>query len=225
MIVATHSPNLSAWVESKKLLFFPVVPARAGGLGGDRSRGGAAARWCPCRDDAGDRAASDHAGRPSEAGNTCVPLAAFPLDPVERRRADRYLDVTKSAFLFGGRVLLVEGIAEALLLPAMAKKIVLKGDADKLRLFRSAAFVLIKGIDFQPYAKLLLSPLNEVRIADRLVVVTDGHGADVAEGEVKQPAPGATRSRGSRRFGGSGSPRCRYQRLLARDRACARGQR
>ncbi|MBB4399240.1 putative ATP-dependent endonuclease of OLD family, partial [Bradyrhizobium sp. ERR14] len=56
--------------------------------------------------------------------------------------------------------------------------------ADKLRLIRSPAFVLINGINFRPYAMLLLSPLNEVRIAARLVVVTDGDGADVAQGEV-----------------------------------------
>ncbi|MBB4264001.1 hypothetical protein [Bradyrhizobium sp. CIR3A] len=92
------------------------------------------------------------------------PLSALPLDPVERRRPDRYQDMIKSAFLFGGRVLLVEGIAGALLLPVITKKIVLKGDADKLRLIRSPAFVLINGINFRPYAMLLLSPLNEVRI-------------------------------------------------------------
>jgi putative ATP-dependent endonuclease of OLD family len=122
----------------------------------------------------------------------CIPLAALALEPVERRKVDRYLDVTKSAFLFGGRVLLVEGIAEALLLPVMAKRIVLKDDADKLRLFRSAVFVPIDGVDFQPYAKLLLSLFNEVRIADRLVVLTDGDGGEVGEGAM---TPGAGRKR------------------------------
>jgi putative ATP-dependent endonuclease of OLD family len=193
VIVATHSPNLSAWVESKKLVFFrSFLPAPA--------------------DDAPDPAEDEApplAGVPAEIMpeiepnpvmpigrarrvTRCIPLAALALDPVERRKVDRYLDVTKSAFLFGGRVLLVEGIAEALLLPVMAKKIVLKDDADKLRLFRSAVFVPIDGVDFQPYAKLLLSPFNEVRIADRLVVLTDGDGGEVAEGAVK---PGAARKR------------------------------
>jgi putative ATP-dependent endonuclease of the OLD family len=130
-------------------------------------------------------------GRPRRV-TRCIPLAALALDPVERRKVDRYLDVTKSAFLFGGRVLLVEGIAEALLLPVMAKKIVLKDDADRLRLFRSAVFVPIDGVDFQPYAKLLLSPFNEVRIADRLIILTDGDGGDVAEGQEK---PGIARKR------------------------------
>ena len=114
------------------------------------------------------------------------------LNDVERRKVDRYLDVTKSALLFGGRVLLAEGIAEALLLPVIAKKIVLKDDAEKLRLFRSAVFVPTDGVDFEPYTKLLLSPYEDVRIADRLVVLTDGDGGEVAAG-VEFPGVGRKR--------------------------------
>lgn len=120
----------------------------------------------------------------------CISLAAIDLSLIERRKIDRYLDVTKSAFLFGGRVLLAEGIAEALLLPVIAKKLVLKDEPEKLRLFRSAVFVPIDGVDFEPYAKLLLAPIDEVRIADRLVVLTDGDGGDLDEGET---LPGALR--------------------------------
>ncbi len=193
VIVATHSPNLSAWVESKKLVFFrSFLPAPAAAVP-------------PIAEDEPHALAGVPAeivpeiepnpvmpvGRPRRE-TRCIPLAALALDPVERRKVDRYLDVTKSAFLFGGRVLLVEGIAEALLLPVMAKKIVLTDDADKLRLFRSAVFVPIDGVDFQPYAKLLLSPFNEVRIADRLVVLTDGDAGEVAEGAM---TPGAGRKR------------------------------
>lgn len=193
VIVATHSPNLSAWVESKKLVFFrSFLPAPAAAVP-------------PIAEDEPHALAGVPVeivpeiepnpvmpvGRPRRE-TRCIPLAALTLDPVERRKIDRYLDVTKSAFLFGGRVLLVEGIAEALLLPVMAKKIVLTDDADKLRLFRSAVFVPIDGVDFQPYAKLLLSPFNEVRIADRLVVLTDGDAGEVAEGAM---TPGAGRKR------------------------------
>jgi putative ATP-dependent endonuclease of OLD family len=172
VIVATHSPNLSAWVESKKLVFF-------------RS-------FLPAALNAGPGATqAEPVGRPRRE-TRCIPLAALALDPVERRKVDRYLDVTKSAFLFGGRILLVEGIAEALLLPIMAKKIVLKDDADKLRLFGSAVFVPIDGVDFQPYAKLLLSQFNDVRITDRLVIVTDGDSASLDEDIA---TPGAERKR------------------------------
>ncbi|MFZ5710993.1 MAG: ATP-dependent nuclease [Pseudomonadota bacterium] len=190
VIVATHSPNLSAWVESKKLVFFrsflPVATA-AIAEGKTHALDDVPAEIVP--------EIEPNLGMPAVSPRRetrCIPLAALALDPVERRKIDRYLDVTKSAFLFGGRVLLVEGIAEALLLPIMAKKIVLKDDADKLRLFRSAVFVPIDGVDFQPYAKLLLSPFNDVRIADRLIVLTDGDGGEVAEGAM---APGAGRKR------------------------------
>lgn len=183
VIVATHSPNLSAWVESKKLVFFrsflpaPAVAAPGAEEGEPQPLAGVPAEIVPEI----EPNPVMPVGRPRRE-TRCIPLSGLALDAVERRKVDRYLDVTKSAFLFGGRVLLVEGIAEALLLPVMAKKIVLKDDADKLRLFRSAVFVPIDGVDFQPYAKLLLSPYNEVRIADRLVVLTDGDGGEVAEG-------------------------------------------
>ncbi|MBN9510623.1 MAG: AAA family ATPase [Alphaproteobacteria bacterium] len=193
VIVATHSPNLSAWVQSKKLVFFrsflPVPAGAAPGAaeGEPQPLAGVPAEIVP---EIEPNPAAP-AARPRRE-TRCIPLAALGLDPVEARKVDRYLDVTKSALLFGGRVLLVEGIAEALLLPIMAKKIVLKDDADKLRLFRSAVFVPIDGVDFQPYAKLLLSPFNEVRIADRLVVLTDGDGGEVAEGAI---TPGVGRKR------------------------------
>lgn len=191
VIVATHSPNLSAWVESRKLVFFrsflPAPPAAGTVEEAPQPLAGVPAEVMPEI----EPNPVMPVGRPRRV-TRCIPLAALALDPVERRKIDRYLDVTKSAFLFGGRVLLVEGIAEALLLPVMARKIVLKDDADKLRLFRSAVFVPIDGVDFRPYAKLLLSPFNEVRIADRLVVLTDGDGGEVAEGTV---TPGAGRKR------------------------------
>lgn len=193
-IIATHSPNLSAWVESKRLIFFrsffpasveaeAVVVAKA-----PHALGGVPAEIIP---EIEPNPLMPVVGRPRRE-TRCIPLTALDLDPVERRKVDRYLDVTKSALLFGGRVLLVEGIAEALLLPVIAKKVVLDAEPEKLRLFRSAVFVPIDGVDFEPYTKLLLSPCNEVRIADRLVVLTDGDGGEVAAGEM---TPGAGRKR------------------------------
>jgi len=114
----------------------------------------------------------------------CIPLRELALDDVERRKVDRYLDVTKSALLFGGRVLLVEGIAEALLLPILAKNYVLKGDQEKFRIFRSAVFVPIDGVDFECYLRLLLTPYNDIRIADHVVVITDGDRTDHGPGEL-----------------------------------------
>jgi putative ATP-dependent endonuclease of OLD family len=64
-----------------------------------------------------------------------------------------------------------------LLLPVIAEHFTLKEEPEKLRLFRSAVFVPIDGVDFTPYANLLTRSINEARIAERVVVMTDGdHG-------------------------------------------------
>jgi putative ATP-dependent endonuclease of OLD family len=186
IVVASHSPNLSAWVSSTQLVVFKSILAQA-----------------TTKDDSGEKPASPAAADAAviETGiadgvgeapdlveglvttataaalrrsTRCIPLARIALGDGERRKIDRYLDVTKAALLFGGRVLLVEGIAEALLLPVIAEHHTLKGDAEKLRLFRSAVFVPIDGVDFKPYANLLTSPINDARIAERVVVMTDG---------------------------------------------------
>ncbi|HLJ89955.1 MAG TPA: hypothetical protein VKZ53_24315 [Candidatus Angelobacter sp.] len=78
----------------------------------------------------------------------------------------------------------MEGIAEALLIPVIAKKYVLKGDQEKFRIFRSAVFVPIDGVDFECYLRLLLTPYNGVRIADRVVVITNGDRTNQASGIV-----------------------------------------
>jgi putative ATP-dependent endonuclease of OLD family len=172
-IVATHSPNLSAWVSSKSIVFVrsfsppdsigddasgaaPVEPAHAAALPTERVP-------------------------PPRPESRCIPLARLELTDSDRRKIDRYLDVTKSALLFGGRVLLAEGIAEALLLPVIAKNHVLKDRPNEFRIFRSAVFVPIDGVDFLPYAKILLTPYEGVRITDRLVVITDGDKQVVQE--------------------------------------------
>jgi putative ATP-dependent endonuclease of the OLD family len=176
IVVATHSPNLSAWVESKKLVFFRSLAP------GITQQGGAE-----------DSTLGSSTAMPSSLprrATHCIPLAELALTDAERRKVDRYLDVTRSALLFGGRVLLVEGIAEALLLPIIAKKVVFNKNVDKLRLFRSAVFVPIEGVDFEPYMKLLLTPFRGARIADRLVVLTDGDRGNAEPGEL---SPGLRR--------------------------------
>lgn len=186
VVVASHSPNLSAWVSSKQLVVFKSVasvppatsegpeesasPAEAdaaviqGGIA--ETTGGA---W-----DAFDGLAATATAAVMRRSTRCIPLSQIDLDDLQRRKIDRYLDVTKAALLFGGRVLLVEGIAEALLLPVIAEHFTLKGQPENLRLFRSAVFVPIDGVDFLPYANLLTSQINGARIAERVVIMTDG---------------------------------------------------
>jgi len=261
VLVATHSPNLSAWVENKKIVVFrsaavldqkdavglaveieetssdcmptpsaalsavdtpkaptepeafpsvvaPLSPAIAENFIGSDT--GALPKEMtspvvPKQSEASFAMAMDGVvasapGVPVETATIppadrrratrCVPLGELALDCVARRKVDRYLDVTKSALLFGGRVVLVEGIAEALVLPVIAKKFVLKDQIEKLRLFRSAVFVPIDGVDFMPYAELLLTHHNGARVADRVVAITDGDGWGLTAG---QPSPGENR--------------------------------
>ncbi len=92
MIVATHSPNLSAWVESEKLVFFrSFLPApvkdNAGGAGEDpQPLAGVPAEIVP-EIEPNPIMPIDRPRRVTR----CIPLAALALDPVERRKVDRYL--------------------------------------------------------------------------------------------------------------------------------------
>lgn len=185
VVVATHSPNLSAWVSSDRLVVFKSVIASAGTAEADELLEPGSIDASIIEDVLGHDADGDGeaaAASVAEAisaviprrATRCLPLANMPLEDLDRRKVDRYLDVTKAALLFGGRALLVEGIAEALLLPAIAKHHVLKDHPEKLRLFRSAVFIPIDGVDFAPYVTLLLTELEGARIADRVVVMTDG---------------------------------------------------
>lgn len=166
VVVATHSPNLSAWVPSKDLVFIRSVTPSA--------------EETPITKRPDD---SEIHRKPTRRETRCIPIAKLALTDEERGKLDRYLDVTKSTLLFGGRMLLVEGVAESLLLPIMAAHYVLKGRAVELRRFRSAAFIAIDGVDFSPYVKVLLMRFNETRIADRVVVITDGDKHTTSEGK------------------------------------------
>ncbi|MFH9009010.1 ATP-dependent nuclease [Streptomyces afghaniensis] len=107
-----------------------------------------------------------------------VPVASIPFTKHEPAKLDRYLDITKSAMLFGTRVILVEGLAEALLMPAFAR-LVLDTIADERArtrakaVFKGSCIVAVDGVDFTPYLRALLADVDGVRIADRVVVITD----------------------------------------------------
>lgn len=197
VIVATHSPNLTASVPSANIVFLrsdlPRNMSRNLSLN-DKVEGGVGAAEFMAALQETEAAPNTDPSSLEAIGITKTPdddvrreSRALSLEKLllnddgspdipARRKIDRYIDVTKAAFLFGGRVLLVEGIAEALLIPILAEKLVLKGDSEALRRFRSTTFVPIEGVDFSPYLKLLITPQNGICIADRLVVVTDGDG-------------------------------------------------
>jgi putative ATP-dependent endonuclease of the OLD family len=224
VVVATHSPNLSAWVSSKNMVFFRSVRGiaqspTASTLPSDQEVSTVAAALAEANQNdpllihtetvnPGPPVSHVHGqvpptaelsqptplttrfSHPHRRTTRCIPLANLLTDDSERRKIDRYLDVTKSSMLFGGRVLLVEGIAEALLLPVVARKFVFKDRPEDLRRFRSAVFVPIDGVDFECYVRLLLTPFREVRLAERVVVITDGDSKTTAG---RASSPGALR--------------------------------
>jgi putative ATP-dependent endonuclease of OLD family len=189
VVVATHSPNLSAWVDNEKLVLFKSVAVPVPLLGNAKTEpqpqladaavieSSATSETSPSEEMNEGVVVATMTAAAMRRSTRVIPLCKLPLDDGERRKIDRYLDVTKAALLFGGRVLLVEGIAEALLLPIIARHHTLRGHPEKLRLFMSTVFVPIDGVDFAPYIKLLLTSTNDARIADRLVVMTDGDRA------------------------------------------------
>jgi putative ATP-dependent endonuclease of OLD family len=144
VIVTTHSPNLTAWIEPEHLVIMRSLESADG-----RSQ------------------------------SSAISVQSLGLKKRELSKISRYLDVTRSAMLFGGRVMLIEGMAEALLLPVFAERILSRRhdaehvDRQKWKRFQSASIVSIDGVDFVPYASLLLAGSGGARIAEKLVVVTD----------------------------------------------------
>jgi len=107
------------------------------------------------------------------SASVSIPIAKLGLRPRTLGKIGRYLDVTRSALLFGSRAILVEGIAEALLLPVMAQRIVLANDREAWLRFKGTVIVPIDGVDFRPYVEVLLRSYGGARIADRVIVITD----------------------------------------------------
>ena len=73
VLVATHSPNLSAWVESKKLIYFRSLVFVDATQAVERV----------------DKARENPIPRRS---TRCIPLAMLNLSDIERRKIERYLD-------------------------------------------------------------------------------------------------------------------------------------
>lgn len=86
------------------------------------------------------------------------------LSTREVRDLERYLDVTRAEILFAKGVVLVEGIAEAYLIPAFARVLGYDLDASGI------SVCAVHGTDFGPYVKLLSS----AGLSIPRVVITDG---------------------------------------------------
>ncbi len=94
------------------------------------------------------------------------------LKAADLRKIDRYLSVTRSSLVFARQVILVEGLAEAMLLPVLASEVLFHDDEGSARQIRNSSIVAVDGVDFFPYVRLLLG--GDFPLCERVVVITDG---------------------------------------------------
>ncbi|MFE9112239.1 ATP-dependent endonuclease [Streptomyces collinus] len=119
-----------------------------------------------------------------------LPIPRLQLSPDRVRHLDRYLDATKSALLFASRAILVEGISELLLLPALAERVLAAGAAagapaareafEAVERFFGTTRVIVDGVGFEVYLRVLLAPVDGICLGRRVALITD---TDVAPGE------------------------------------------
>jgi putative ATP-dependent endonuclease of OLD family len=107
---------------------------------------------------------------------TCaLPLVRLNLAKDDLRKINQYLDATRAAMLFARNIILVEGIAEAVLLPVLARRCVFPGPDNlaKRRKFNAVTIINVGSVDFAPYIRLLLTAIDGISVMDHLVVITD----------------------------------------------------
>lgn len=112
--------------------------------------------------------------RPGGGQTVAKSPATFGLSSRDLAHLRRYLDVTKSALMFARGVVLVEGIAEQLLVPALAQQI------DKPLHDYGVSVVNVDGLAFGPFVELFAPG----RLPSRCALVTDGDAdLDLPAGE------------------------------------------
>lgn len=94
--------------------------------------------------------------------------AAFGLSKKQLDYLRRFLDVTKAGLLFARGVILVEGVAEQLLIPAIAKQLGRPLPRD------GVAIINVGGVTFEPFAELFA----DERLPYRCSIVSDGDPPD-----------------------------------------------
>lgn len=110
---------------------------------------------------------------------TAVSVCTIKIEEKLKKKLQRYLDATRGELFFGRRILMVEGIAEALLLPVLSK---FAGGSLK----DSAVAVLnADGINFNAFIPLF----GENKLGIPVAILTDGD-ADKVGGEKSSTAVG-----------------------------------
>jgi putative ATP-dependent endonuclease of OLD family len=175
VVATSHSPHLTSSVSTRNLVVVRPRPRIPANVTGEQPQ------------EVADAESSGASRRHSET--ISVALGKKPLSDSGRRKIDRYLDATKASLRFARQVILVEGIAEALLLRTLAEHVVFPQamDSDPVtesvnkrhrEQFRAILVLPVGGVDFIPYLQLLLH--DDEALVDRAVVVTDGdNGAGI----------------------------------------------
>lgn len=100
---------------------------------------------------------------PGASASTALAPRDFGLTPIQLAHLRRFLDATKASLLFARGVVLVEGIAEQLLLPILAARL-------QRSLPRAGVAVInVGGVAFEPFIQLF----GENRLPYRCVVLSD----------------------------------------------------
>ena len=190
VIATSHSPNLASAISTESVVVVKCQNREIGNTPQTESPDDAAKD----AGESGELAADEESLQLSASTHTetkAVSLGSrtLGLSDAHRRKIDRYLSVTRAALLFARQVVLVEGIADALLLRALAEYVVFPraedsdaADGGKNRRsreqFRAVTVIAIDGVDFIPYLELLLP--DDLPLVDRVVVMTDGDDGDGA---------------------------------------------
>jgi putative ATP-dependent endonuclease of OLD family len=124
-----------------------------------------------------ERVTSMVRGRPTASAHL---IREFGLKPDELDHLARFLDVTRASLLFAHAVLLVEGLAEQLLMPVLA-------EAAGHSLAESRVTVVnVGGLAFGPFAHLFAPD----RLPYRCAIVSDGDPRQAQEGPTKDDGLG-----------------------------------
>ena len=112
-----------------------------------------------------------------EENVTSTPVRKIDMGLKHKMFLQRFMDVTKCQLFFAKSVILVEGISEALLLPAFAKALGSEYDLDKY----GVEVVNISGVAFEPFACLFNSNKQDKRLNIHCAIVTDDDRTDTLE--------------------------------------------
>ena len=165
VVITSHAPSLASSAEVTDL----VVLQRQAAL---PAQSAAAATFAGPAEGTQPKPAPAAGSDLARYQTAAINIAALGLADADRRKLNRYLNATRSAMLFSPRVILAEGIAEALVLPAIASVLFPTASAERAR-FTGTVLVPIDGVDFAPYLRVLLTADGGQRIGQRIAVITD----------------------------------------------------